>query len=108
MADGTSKSVTTEKYKKGSYGNYDVLAAAGLTSEDDMVNVRSITFQQNEANGGARVYDMFIRVPDNSTSIPFSTLQSAKATVLKICRHGRIVIVKNGIQYNIQGQKLVE
>ena len=108
MADGTSKSVTTEKYKKGSYGSYDVLAAGGLTSEDDMVNVRSITFQQNEANGGARVYDMFIRVPDNSTSIPFSTLQSAKATVLKYCRQGRIVIVKNGIQYNIQGQKLVE
>ena len=108
MADGTSKSVTTEKYKKGSYGSYDVMAAGGLTNEDDMVNVRSITFQQNEANGGARVYDMFIRVPDNSTSIPFSTLQSAKATVLKYCRQGRIVIVKNGIQYNIQGQKLGE
>lgn len=103
MTDGTTRSVTTEKYKKGSYGNFDVLAAAGLTSEDDMVNVSSITFQQNDANGGARIYDMFIRVPDNNTSISDSAFPSAK-NVVKYCRNGRIVIVRNGICYNAQGQ----
>jgi len=105
MTDGTTKSVTTEKYKKGSYGSYDVLAAAGLTSEDDMVNVSSITFQQNDANGGARIYDMFVRVPDNNTSISDSVFPSTK-NVVKYCRKGRIVIVRNGIYYNVQGQEI--
>ncbi len=107
-SDGSSMSVTTEKYKKGSYGGYDVLAAAGLTAEDDMVNVRSITFQQNGANGGARVYDMFVRVPDNNTSNIVNALPSAKDMVVKYCHQGRLVIVKNGVYYNIQGQKLLE
>jgi hypothetical protein len=107
-SDGSSMSVTTEKYKKGSYGGYDVLAAAGLTTEDDMVNVRSITFQQNGANGGARVYDMFVRVPDNNTSNIVNALPSAKDMVVKYCHQGRLVIVKNGVYYNIQGQKLLE
>ena len=106
MADGTTKTVITEKYKKGSYGGYDVLAAAGISSEEEMLDVRSVTFQQNAANGGARIYDMFVKVPDNNTAIATSTLQSADATVAKYCQHGRIVIVKNGIHYNIQGQKL--
>ena len=106
MADGTSKSVTTEKYKKGSYGSYDLLETAGLSSEDDLVNVRSITFQQEGANGGARIYDMFIRVPDNSTCIDVGFLPSSRTSVKKYCSQGRIVIVKNGILYNIQGQTI--
>jgi hypothetical protein len=73
-----------------------------------MVNVRSITFQQNGANGGARVYDMFVRVPDNNTSNIVNALPSAKNMVVKYCHQGRLVIVKNGVYYNIQGQKLLE
>ena len=65
MADGTSASVKTSKYSKGAYA-LDVLELAGLTSETDRLKVRSITFSQSGANGGARIYDMYVRVPDTS------------------------------------------
>ena len=107
MANGTSKSVTTEKYKKGSYGSYDVLTAAGLTNEDDRVNVRSITFQQNGANGGARVYDMFVKVPANGTTAGISvTQEEVSHRPSKYMLNGRIIVVKGGIRYNVQGQAL--
>ena len=107
MANGTSKSVTTEKYKKGSYGSYDVLTAAGLTNEDDRVNVRSITFQQNGANGGARVYDMYVKVPANGTTAGISvTQQEASLRASKYMLNGRIIVVKGGMRYNVQGQAL--
>jgi len=62
LANGTTKSVTTEKYSKGAYV-MDVLQLAGLTSEADREKVRSITFAQSGANGGTRIYDMYVRVP---------------------------------------------
>ena len=65
------------------------------------------TFQQNDANGGARIYDMLVRVPDNNTSISDSPFPSAK-NVVKYCRNGRVVIVRNGICYNVQGQVIEE
>ena len=62
LANGSSKSVRTSKYNKGAYV-LDVLELAGLTSERDRMDVRSITFAQSGANGGARIYDMYVRVP---------------------------------------------
>lgn len=107
LADGTTKSITTEKYSKGSYGSYDVLAAAGLTNEDDRINVRSITFQQDGANGGARVYDLYISVPDNGNTAAISTVGSPVTyEARKILCNGCLVILKNGVHYNLQGQKL--
>ena len=106
MADGTTSSVTTKKYSKGAYGSYDILEAAGLSSEDDLMNVRSIIFQQSDANGGARIYDMLVKVPvGNTTGI---TAADAKAAVSsrKMLIDSRIVIVKNGTRYNAIGQKL--
>ena len=104
LADGTSKSVTTEKYKKGTYGGYDILTTAGLTDEADRLKVRSIVFQQNGANGGARAYDMYVRVPDNGTTA-IETLRGQGAGVAyKRLQDGRIIVVKNGQSYNLQGQ----
>ena len=115
LADGTTTSTKTKKYSKGSYGSYDVLDAAGLTDEDVMVNVRSITFQQDGANGGARVYDMYVRVPEDAgttTGIEGvgsridgqgETLEGRRS---KVFRNGRLIILKNGLQYNVQGQEL--
>ena len=105
LANGTTQSVTTEKYSKGSYANYDVLAAAGLTEEAVRMQVRSITFQQDGANGGARIYDMLVKVPLNSTPTGISVVgSSATDTIHKMLQNGRLVIMKNGIRYNAQGQ----
>ena len=108
MDDGTTQSVTTEKYKKGTYGNYDILEVAGLSSEDDRIKVRSITFQQNGANGGARIYDMLVKVPAGNGSATGITTVSNLTTdkVLKMIRNGRLVLQKDGNYYNIQGQEL--
>jgi hypothetical protein len=108
MDDGTTQSVTTEKYKKGTYGNYDILEVAGLSSDDDRIKVRSITFQQNGANGGARIYDMLVKVPSsNSSATDITSANSLKAgKVLKVMHNGRIVIQKDDIYYNIQGQEM--
>ena len=105
LANGTTKCVTTEKYKKGSYAEYDVLSNAGLTDESDRKNVRSITFQQDGANGGARVYDMLVKVPATSTPTGISVVSSSTADkTQKAILNGRLVIMKNGIRYNAQGQ----
>ena len=107
-ADGTTRSVTTEKYKKGAYGSYDILEVAGLTDEDSRMKVRSISFQQNDANGGARIYDMLIKVPVGSGEATGITavVSSQAGKPLKVVRNGRLVIRKDGISYNIQGQEL--
>ena len=105
LADGTTQSVTTEKYKKGSYANYDALAAAGLTDENQLMQVRSISFQQDGANGGARVYDMYVKVPDvDLTGISTPTGIKKNSGVTKAILNGRLVIQKDGVNYNVQGQ----
>ena len=96
LADGTTQSVTTEKYKKGSFGNYDVLATAGLTNENVLMQVRSISFQQNGANGGARVYDMYVKVPEidlTGINTPIGIKKNAGVTK----------VIKNGQRYNVLG-----
>ena len=105
LADGTTQSTTTEKYKKGTYGSFDVLAAGGLTDENVLTQVRSITFQQNGANGGARVYDMYVKVPDadlTGISAPFGFKRSAET--MKVLQNGRLIIIKGGQRYNALGQ----
>ncbi len=104
LADGTAKSVTTEKYKKGSFGSYDILTAAGLTDEADRLKVRSIVFQQNGANGGARAYDMYVRVPDNGATAIETLRDQGAGVAYKRLQDGRIIVVKNGQSYNLQGQ----
>ena len=108
LSDGSSKSVTTDKYNKGSY-EFDVLEMAGLTTEEQCKKVRSVSFEQSGANGGARVYDMYVRVPDTSatTITTVKTANSNECTV-KMMENGRIVIIKDGQRYNLQGQKLYQ
>ena len=108
LADGTTKSVTTDSYKKGSYGEYDILVNAGLTNEDDRVNVRNITFQQSGANGGARIYDMLIKVPAaNDVPTGITSVGSLTAgKVVKVISNGSLVIRKGDVNYNIQGQEV--
>ena len=103
------KSVTTEKYKKGSYELY-LIELLGLTTEAECAKVRSITIQQNGANGGARIYEMYIRIPDNSASAISNVNGNANANgntqISKVIKSGRMIIVKDGNSYNVQGQRI--
>ncbi len=100
-ADGTTGESDTEKLKKGTFCEWDILAQAGIT---DGSQLRSIEIQNSLTSGGVRVYDMYVRVPDNSSS-GVSTLQTnTSGKPSKVLRHGRITIYKNGQQYNALGQ----
>ena len=105
MEGGSDKSVTTEKYKKGAY-EFDLLELLGLTTDTERSKVRSITFQQNGANGGARIYEMYITVPTVADGINDVTVQKANNTkAVKFIKNGKVMILKNGVLYNVLGQK---
>ena len=108
LNDGTTKSATTSKYSKGSY-QMDILSLAGLDNDDDRIKVRSITFAQKGANGGARIYDMLVSVytgePAGIRNIT-DTANGQPIVATKIMKNGRVVIVKNGQHYNTMGQAI--
>jgi len=105
MADGTTKSVTTQKFSKGSY-QMDVLALAGLTDESQSVSVRSIAFAQSGANGGARIYDMYVRIPaDAAAAITTLPVAAGDSRVVKMLKDCRLVILKGRQAYNMLGMK---
>ena len=100
------KSVTTTSYKKGSY-KFDVLELLGYSTDAERANVRSITFQQNGANGGTRIYEMYVRVPLTETGIHNvngNDNGNFNVAPVKVIKNGRFVIEKNGKAYNAQGQ----
>lgn len=105
-ADGTTGSKNTGDIDKGTYLEWDVIQIAGLT-EAQAKNVRTIEILNTKSSGGARIYDMYIRVPDpNATSI---SNVNANTNVNNITRkyisNGKVVIVKNGVRYNALGQR---
>lgn len=105
--DATPKKFTTEKIKKGEY-SWDILEQAGLTNEADRLKVRSITFQQNSANGGSRIYEMYVRVPLTETgvnNINANDNANLNATPAKVVVNGRIAIIKNGVRYDLMGRE---
>lgn len=105
MDDSTGKNVTSE-YKKGAY-ELDLLNLLGLTTDTERSKVRSITFKQSGANGGARIYEMYISVPDVAAGINGVTIQDANSSkAVKFIKDGKVVIMKNGVLYNVFGQKL--
>jgi len=107
LADGTTGSKTTDKMKKTTLLAYDLVEVAGL-SESVAKQVRTIELLNTSSSGGARVYDMYVRVPASGT-----TAIAAPATVAgdsvagparKVLAGGRLLIVKDGVRYNLQGQ----
>ena len=104
LANGSNGEVTTSKYSKGTY-TMDLLTLAGLTTEEQAKQVRSITFRQSGANGGARIYEMYVKVPVTSTGITsVNTTDSSSQKVVKFIKDGKVIILKNGVMYNVQGQ----
>ena len=84
------------------------LSRQALTNEADLLKVRSITFQQNNANGGTRIYEMYVRVPLNETgvnNINANDNANLNATPAKVVVNGRIAIIKNGVRYDLMGRE---
>ena len=100
----TPQKKTTEKLKSGEY-SWDILEQAGITNEADRMKVRSITFQQNGANGGSRIYEMYVRVPLTETGIN-NVNANGNTQISKVIKAGRIVILKNGKSYDLMGREL--
>lgn len=106
-ADNTSGQNSITGMTKGTYCEWDVIGNAGLT-EDEAKNIRTIEILNTKSSGGARVYDQYIRVPLTESAIS-NVNESANLNVnvpVKVVSGGRIVVVKNGVRYDILGRKL--
>ena len=103
LADGTQGTKTTDKMKKQTLLGWDLLEVAGIK---DGTQVRTIELLNNSTSGGARIYDIYIRVPDTS-AIGIATV-GTNATAAKVTKHldgRRIVIEKNGGRYTLLGTR---
>ena len=104
LADGTTGTASVAKMSKGTYCGWDVLEQAGLA--DRSTQLRSIALLNNNSSGEVRIYDMYVRVPDNGTDgIAAATLPAAAKSVKRM-QAGRIVIEKNGKRYNTMGLEM--
>ena len=106
LEGGTPQNVTTTKYKKGAY-DLDLLSLANLTTDAQRTSLRSLTFALSSANGGARIYEMYITVPDTETGINNvngNANGNFNIAPVKVLKNGRFLIEKNGKAYNAQGQ----
>ena len=107
LADGTQKSWTSGKMNKTTLLGWNLIEVAGIT-EDVAKQIRRIELLNASTGGGARVYDMYVRVPDTSVT----GIETFKATVFrpmgttKVLEQGRLVIVRNGDRYRVTGQKM--
>lgn len=66
-ADGSTGTMTTEKFSKGTYCSWNVLQQAGLEAEQE--GPFTIRLLNTATSGEVRMYDMFARVPDAENSI---------------------------------------
>ncbi len=107
LANGNTDTYTTEKMKKTTLTEWNVLSVAGIT-EEVAKQIRSIEILNAASGGEARIYDMYVRVPDYSeTAISNINVNAAASTVTgKFVENGRIVVVKNGVRYDLLGRKL--
>ncbi|MBQ9654441.1 MAG: right-handed parallel beta-helix repeat-containing protein [Prevotella sp.] len=105
LEDGTSGSFTTDKLKKQTLLGWDLVEAAGL-SEQTAKQTRTLTLLNTSGSGGARVYDMYVRVPYKATDGISTVTTSARQETQKVILDGRLVIVKDGQCYSALGQKV--
>ena len=106
LANGQSESYSTGKLKKTTLLEWDLIEVAGI-NEDVAKQIRTIELLNASSSGGARVYDMYVRVPDAAaTAITTVKTVNSYDRIAKMMEAGRVVILKNGVRYNLQGQKL--
>lgn len=105
-ADNSTGQHKTGSMKKQTLIGWDLIQIAGIT-EAQAKNIRSIEILNTKSSGGARVYDMYVRVPSTTTGINAVTTQKANTSkVVKFMQNGKLVIMKNGVKYNALGQQM--
>lgn len=107
LADGSTGSVTTDKMKKQTLLEWDLINVANL-DEETAKQIRSIELLNVSSGGGARVYDMYVRIPDIDNTGIKNVIKDTnyEKRVRKVIENGQIIIIKDGIRYNILGQKI--
>lgn len=107
LDDNTTGSFTTSKMKKTTLLGWDLIEQAGI-SEEKAKKIRTIELLNTSGSGGARVYDMYIRVPDNGTTSigQRTTVNGQQAKPRKYMINGQLVIEVNGIRYDAVGRRL--
>ena len=106
LQNGTTGSFTTEKMKKTTLLEWNLIEVADI-SENVAKQIKAIELLNTASGGGARVYDMYVRVPDYSeTGIESYQMNDTNGTsnTFKTLLNGRLVILKNGVRYNAIGQ----
>lgn len=103
LADGTTGTATTDKMKKQTLLAWDLIALTGVA---DPTQLRELTLQNNSTSGGARIYDVYIRIPDVDATAVSATAATAAPAAVKRLSGGRLVVSRAGKDYNLQGQQL--
>ena len=104
--DGTTGSFTTEKMKKTTLLAWDLIQQAGL-SEEQAKRIRTLELLNTSSGGGARVYDMYVRVPATSaTGIVGLRTTDNKPQTRKFMENGLLIIEHNGQRYDAAGRQL--
>ena len=102
----SEQTVNISSISKGTYCEWDVIGQAGLT-EAQAKKLKSISLLNTSSGGECRIYDMYIRVPAETTGINAVTTQKANTSkVVKFMQNGKLVIMKNGVKYNALGQQM--
>jgi hypothetical protein len=103
----SEKTVNISTISKGTYCEWDVLGEAGLT-EAEALKLKSIQLTNSSSGGECRIYDMYIRVPEDETgvnNINANENANLNATPAKVVVNGRIAIIKNGVRYDLMGRE---
>lgn len=104
LANSQEGSFTTAKMKQTTLLGWNLLEVAGI-SEAVAKQIRSIELLNISSSGGARVYDMYVRIPaPSATAITTVKSNSVNLRTMKMMENKRIIIMKNGQRYNLQGQ----
>ena len=103
LADGTTGATTTDKMKKQTLLAWDLIALTGVA---DPTQLRELTLQNNSTSGGARIYDVYIRIPDIDATAVSAPAATAAPAAVKRLSGGRLVVSRAGNDYNLQGQQL--
>lgn len=103
LADDTTGTTTTDKMKKQTLLAWDLIA---LTDVADPTQLRELTLQNNSTSGGARIYDVYIRIPDVAATAVSAPHATAAPAAVKRLSGGRLVVSRAGNDYNLQGQQL--
>ena len=106
LADGTTGSKTTDKMKKQTLLAWDLIEVAGL-SEEVAKQIRTIELINTNTGGGARVYDMYVRVPDTNTTGIYTVNREPTANGAVYDLQGRRVSQPSKGIYIMNGKKII-